>query len=141
MRLKIVSFRHFLWLSLIPLCLTATPALAAQKACKEGVKATIEGQVRSWVDLNDRLWVMIADPSWDCLHFVIAVKKAQGKACQVNLGGIGRATGIMTRKDRRNANGEWTVTDEGSGGNGPGLTSTFSCSPRAGNSKTKSGNK
>jgi hypothetical protein len=136
MRLKIVSFRHFVFVLLIPLCLTAPPALAAAKACKEGVKATIEGEIRGWVDGNDRLWVTIDDTSWNCVEFVIAVDMAQKKTCLP--GGHGRATGIMSRDDKRNQKRGWTLTDEGSGGKGKGMTSSFSCeAPQAENLKPK----
>jgi|SRR6516165_3613750 hypothetical protein len=129
MRLKIFSGRHFLWLPLV-LCLAASPALAAQKACKEGVKGTIEGEIRGWVDgSNDRLWVTIDDTGWDCVRFVIAVDKAQKKKCLP--GGHGRATGIMTLHDKRNVEGSWSLTDVGPG-KGKGMTSSFSCGgPRA----------
>src|SRR6516165_9823010 len=135
MSLRIFRFRHFLWLPLV-LCVATSPAHAAQKACKDGVKATIEGEIRGWVDGNDRLWVTIDDPSWNCVQFVIAVKKAQAKACRPL--GHGRATGIMTEHDKRNQQRGWTLTDEGSGGKGSGLTSSFSCgAPQAEDLKPK----
>jgi len=132
--------RHLLLFVLLLPFMAVPPAHAAAQVCKEGVKGTIEGEIRSWADMNDRVWVAIDDPSWNCIQFVIAVKKAQAKACQPL--GHGRATGIMTRHDRRNIDGSWTLTDEGSGGHGPGLTSSFSCGgPRAEDSKPKAGSK
>ena len=128
MSLRIFRFRHFLWLPLV-LCVATSPALAAQKACKDGVKATIEGEIRGWVDANDRLWVTIDDTAWDCVEFVIAVDKTQEKTCLP--GGHGRATGIMTKHDRHNLDRGWTLTDNGPG-KGKGMTSSFTCgAPRA----------
>jgi hypothetical protein len=128
-------------LLLVPLLLLAMPqAHAATQACKDGVKATIEGEIRSWVLNKDRVWVTIDDTDWSCVQFIIAVKKAQANACQP--GGHGRATGIMALHDGRNQNRGWTLTDEGAGGKGPGLTSSFSCGgPRAEDQKPKAGGK
>lgn len=127
-------------LSFAALLLLVTPhAHAATQACKDGVKATIEGEIRGWADGNDRLWVTIDDTSWDCLQFVIAVKKTEAKSCQP--GGHGRATGIMTLHDRRNMDGSWNLTDDGPG-KGPGLTSSFYCGgPRAEDVRPKSTSK
>jgi hypothetical protein len=122
-------------LALLLLLFVAPPSLAATQVCKDGVKATIEGEIRGWSDAGSRLWVMIDDTSWDCAHFVIAVNIAQEKACQP--GGHGRATGILTRHDPRNMDGAWNLTDDGSG-KGPGFTSSFSCSgPQADDARPK----
>jgi len=130
------AFLAALSFALLPL-LAMPQAHAATQACKDGIKATVEGEIRGWTDgTNDRLWVTIDDTGWDCVEFVIAVPKTQKETCQPL--GHGRATGIMSAHDKRNMNRGWTITDEGSGGKGKGMTSSFSCgAPRAEDLKPK----
>ncbi len=106
------------------LLLSAPHAHAATKDCKEGVKATIEGEVREMSDAGNRIWLYVDDYSWDCAHIYVVVTRAQAKPCMAH--GHARATGTLTRKDKHNMEGFWSLTDE-SAGKGPRMTKTFSC--------------
>jgi YD repeat-containing protein len=58
--------KHLIWLlSLLLPFMAAPPAHAAAQACKEGVKATIEGEIRGWTDGNDTAFGVIKNTGTD----------------------------------------------------------------------------
>ncbi len=105
------------------LSLAAPQAHAAAQTCKEGAKATINGQITTVVHNDTRTWLVITTSALDCSP-VIMVAKGQAEQCP--LGSKINAAGTLFKPDARDPYLDWSLSDQ-TDGKGARHEEGFSC--------------